>query len=660
MPSMFRSLSARFRRQPTAQRMATPKFDPKKQASCKVLLLDGTDLNIIVSKNALGEEVYDQVFYSLDLEERDYFGLLFTDQYNVQHWLDPVKKIAKQVPIGPPFTFRFRVKFFTAEPCSNLKEELTRYQFFLQLKHDILSGRLNCSKEVAIELAAFTLQSELGDYNPKDHSALLISEFRFHPEQDEKMELDILERFKLCRGQTPAQAELNYLNKAKYLEMYGVDTHKVEGKDGNTYTLGLTPQGMLVFDGAQKIGLFFWEKIQKLDFKNKRITLVVEEDADSSNNGQIQLHTFVFNLCSHKACKHLWKCAIEHHTFFRLKVRQYPRQNKMQLFRLGSTFKYRGRTEYETVHKDTGRLSRRTSSTFERRPSQRYGPRQSHAAVRQQKRELIREQVIATINANTAVPTGDLINHSVSDSAIISNQQPSHSISSSSITPKTVDARLDNPFYSQPSTASGSHIRPPTATAYQSHNHVTMIPVGTLPSEKKLSPPSEKAQVVSEPFPVTSPSRSTSRIPKYVVAPMQNEQLSTPLTPPPSEGTTPEKENNPVESVNEDKLLFSPASSSCSSSDMTTSNPPSNANSQATIPNTAIPRPSKSKLKEPTKFSSTTPLQPTGHSRIPKMASGGRMYQSNGGFGSGGSSITYIPIANSGISSTQSRVITQL
>uniref|UniRef100_A0A915PMW2 Moesin/ezrin/radixin homolog 1 n=1 Tax=Setaria digitata TaxID=48799 RepID=A0A915PMW2_9BILA len=352
-----------------------PEMDSRKQCQCKVLLLDGSDMNVVIAKNAAGRELYDQVFYALDLEERDYFGLQFMDHYHVQHWLDPVKRINKQVPIGPPYTFRFRVKFYSSEP-NNLREELTRYQFFLQLKQDIQTGRLECSKDTAIELAALALQSEFGDYSATEHTPAVISEFRFHPEQDEEMEIAILEKFVTCRGQSPATAEMNYLNKAKWIELYGVDMHTVEGKDGNLYSLGLTPTGMLVFDGVQKIGLFLWEKIQKLDFKNRKITLVVEEDADQTS-GQVQLHTFVFNLSSHKACKHLWKCAIEHHTFFRLKYHKPRIAKTSQLFRLGSTFRYRGRTEYENVHKDGGRLSRRQSATFERRPSQRYGPRQS-------------------------------------------------------------------------------------------------------------------------------------------------------------------------------------------------------------------------------------------------------------------------------------------
>uniref|UniRef100_A0A8D2A9C5 Band 4.1-like protein 4A n=1 Tax=Sus scrofa TaxID=9823 RepID=A0A8D2A9C5_PIG len=313
---------------------------------CEVLLLNESKLTLTtqqqgIKKSTKGSVVLEHVFRHINLVEIDYFGLRYCDRNHQTYWLDPAKTLAEHkelINTGPPYTLYFGVKFYAEDPCK-LKEEITRYQFFLQVKQDVLQGRLPCPVNTAAQLGAYAIQSELGDYDPYKHTAGYVSEYRFVPDQKEELEEAIERIHKTLMGQAPSEAELNYLRTAKSLEMYGVDLHPVYGENKSEYFLGLTPVGVVVYKNKKQVGKYFWPRITKVHFKETQFELrVLGKDCNETS--------FFFEARSKTACKHLWKCSVEHHTFFRM-----PENESNSLSRKLSKFgsisykhRYSGRT----------------------------------------------------------------------------------------------------------------------------------------------------------------------------------------------------------------------------------------------------------------------------------------------------------------------------
>ncbi|XP_070618495.1 FERM domain-containing protein 5 isoform X2 [Erythrolamprus reginae] len=311
--------------------------------SCTVRLLDDNEYSCTLQRDAKGQFLFDLLCHHLNLLEKDYFGIRFVDPDKQRHWLEFTKSIVKQMRSQPPFTMCFRVKFYPTDPAA-LKEEITRYLVFLQIKRDLYHGRLLCKTSDAALLAAYILQAEIGDYDPGKHPEGYSSKFQFFPKHSEKLERKIAEIHKIeLSGQTPATAELNFLRKAQTLETYGVDPHPCKDVSGNAAFLAFTPFGFVVLQGNKRVHFIKWDEVAKMKFEGKTFYLYVCQKEEK----KIVLTYFA---PTPEACKHLWKCGIENQAFYKLeKSSQVRTVSSSNLFFKGSRFRYSGRVAKEVM-----------------------------------------------------------------------------------------------------------------------------------------------------------------------------------------------------------------------------------------------------------------------------------------------------------------------
>ncbi|XP_061781218.1 FERM domain-containing protein 5 isoform X1 [Nerophis lumbriciformis] len=315
----------------------------EREYSCTVRLLDDSEYTCTVQRDAKGQYLFDLICHHLNLLEKDYFGIRYVDPDKQRHWLELTRSIAKQMKSQPPFTMCLRVKFYPPDPAA-LKEEITRYLVFLQIKRDLYHGRLLCKTSDAALLAAYILQAEIGDYDPGKHPEGYSSKFQFFPKHSEKLERRISDIHKIeLIGQTPETSERNFLQKAQMLETYGVDPHPCKDVSGNPAFLAFTPFGFVVLQGNKRVHFLKWNEVTKLKFEGKMFHV-------NSTQKEEKKMVLTYFAPTPEACKHLWKCGVENQAFYKLeKSSQVRTMSSSNLFFKGSRFRYSGRVAKEVM-----------------------------------------------------------------------------------------------------------------------------------------------------------------------------------------------------------------------------------------------------------------------------------------------------------------------
>ncbi|XP_050327491.1 protein 4.1 homolog isoform X4 [Bactrocera neohumeralis] len=312
-----------------------------KAGLARVTLLDGSLLDVTIDRKAKGRDLINTICAGLNIVEKDYFGLTYDTPSDPRTWLDLDKPVSKFFR-SDPWVLQFAVKFYPPEP-SQLQEDITRYQLCLQVRNDILEGRLPCTFVTHALLGSYLVQSEMGDYDPKEMpDRRYLKDFKIAPNQTPELEDKVMDLHKTHKGQAPAEAELHYLENAKKLAMYGVDLHPAKDSEGVDIMLGVCASGLLVYRDKLRINRFAWPKILKISYKRHHFYIKIRPgDFEQFES------TIGFKLANHQAAKKLWKSCVEHHTFFRLMTPEPP--TKSSLFpRFGSKYRYSGRTLYES------------------------------------------------------------------------------------------------------------------------------------------------------------------------------------------------------------------------------------------------------------------------------------------------------------------------
>uniref|UniRef100_A0A8C1APL0 Tyrosine-protein phosphatase non-receptor type 20 n=1 Tax=Cyprinus carpio carpio TaxID=630221 RepID=A0A8C1APL0_CYPCA len=304
------------------------------QRKVGVVLLNGQKLELCCDVKAVCKDVLDMAVAHIGLVEHHLFSLAYLkdDEF---FFVEPDVKLSKVAPEGwkddprkkkmdVNFNLFLRIKFFQ-DDVSLIQHTMTKHQYYLQLRKDILEERVRCDLENAMILASLALQAEFGDYQTELHGKTYFRTEHYLPASvlDKFDQSTIKEELPKLHSSyynaSEQEAELEFLKVCQRLPEYGVHFHRVlpEKRSLTGIMLGIYSKGVLIFEvlngNRTPVLRFPWRDTKKISFTKKKICL------QNTSDGIKHL----FQTDSQKTCQYLLHlCSAQYKFHLHMKARQ--------------------------------------------------------------------------------------------------------------------------------------------------------------------------------------------------------------------------------------------------------------------------------------------------------------------------------------------------
>uniref|UniRef100_A0A8D1R7T4 Tyrosine-protein phosphatase non-receptor type n=1 Tax=Sus scrofa TaxID=9823 RepID=A0A8D1R7T4_PIG len=281
----------------------------------RIQLLNNEFVEFTLSVESTGQESLEAVAQRLELREITYFSLWYYNKQNQRRWVDlekPLKKQLDKYALEP--TVYFGVVFYVPS-VSQLQQEITRYQYYLQLKKDILEGNIPCTLEQAIQLAGLAVQADFGDFDQYESQDFL-QKFALLPVewlQDEKVLEEATQKVALLhqkyRGLTAPDAEMLYMQEVERMDGYGEESYPAKDSQGSDISIGACLEGIFVkHKNGRPPVVFRWHDIANMSHNKSFFAL---ELANKEETIQFQTEDL-------ETAKYVWRLCVARHKFYRL------------------------------------------------------------------------------------------------------------------------------------------------------------------------------------------------------------------------------------------------------------------------------------------------------------------------------------------------------